>query len=136
MKREAGKVDFDRRAVMLLGLAGGAALVMGKGGSALAQEPKGVKVKVIKETGSLIPGFPKVQLVEAAFQPGGVLPTEAMKSAMICECTLGALEVTQDGKTFTANKGHIWTCKVGTVEGAANKGATAAIMRIFVLLPA
>ena len=135
MKPQTGKVDLDRRAV-LLGLAGASALLMGKGSSALAQEVKGVKVKVLKEVGSLIPGFPKVQLVEAAFQPGAALPQDTMKNPMICECTLGSLEVTQDGKTFTANKGHIWTCKVGTVEGAMNKGKTVAIMRMFFLLPA
>ena len=135
MKGQTGKVDLDRRAV-LLGLAGASALLMGKGSSALAQEVKGVKVKVLKEVGSLIPGFPKVQLVEAAFQPGAALPQDTMKNPMICECTLGSLEVTQDGKTFTANKGHIWTCKVGTVEGAMNKGKTVAIMRMFLLLPA
>ena len=135
MKRQTGKVDLDRRA-MLLGLAGASALVMSKGGIARAQEVKGVKIKVLKEAGSLIPGFPKVQLVEAAFQPGAALPPDTMKNPMICECTLGSLEVTQDDKTFTANKGHIWTCKVGTVEGAINKGKTVAIMRMFFLLPA
>ena len=135
MKEQAGNVDLDRRAV-LLGLAGAAVLITGKGSSALAQEAKGVKVKVLKETASLIPGFPKVQLIEAAFQPGGDLPKDTMKNHMICECTLGSLEVTQDGKTLTAKKGHIWTYRVGTVEGAVNKGTTAAIMRIFALLPA
>ncbi len=136
MKGQTEKVDLDRRAV-LVGLAGASALLLGKGGGiARAQEIKGVKIKVLKEVGSLIPGFPKVQLVEAAFQPGAALPPDTMKNPMICECTLGSLEVTQDGKTFTAKKGHIWTCKVGTVEGAMNKGTTVAIMRMFFLLPA
>ena len=90
MKRPTGKVDLDRRA-MLLGLAGASALVLSKGGIARAQEVKGVKIKVLKETGSLIPGFPKVQLVEATFQPGAALPQDTMKNPMICECTLGSL---------------------------------------------
>src|SRR5712691_5550130 len=106
MKGQTEKVDLDRRAV-LVGLAGASALVLSNGsGIARAQEAKGVKIKVLKETGSLIPGFPKVQLVEAAFQPGGDLPKDTMKNSMICECTLGSLEVTQNGKRFTAKKGH------------------------------
>jgi len=57
-----------------------------------------------------------------------------MQNPMICECTQGTMEVTQDDKSFTAKKGDIWTCKVGTVEANANKGTTPATMRVFDLL--
>lgn len=134
MKRHSEEVDLNRRALLLLGLAGATALVVGKGSSVLAEEPKGVKVNVIAETDSRIHGVPKVQLVEVTFQPGAVLPTSKMDNAMICECTLGSLEVTLDeGKKVTMRRGGIWTCGVGTDEGVANKGTTVAIMRVFIL---
>lgn len=136
MNRQPENVDLTRRAVMLLGLAGASALVLSKGRSALAQEPKGVEVRVIKEAASRIQGVPKVRLLAATLQPGAALPKTKMDNSMICECTLGSLEVTLDDRTATMKTGDIWTCGVGTIEGVANKGKTAAIMRVFVLLPA
>ncbi len=135
MKRQTGNVDLDRRAV-LLGLAGSSALLMGKGSSALAQEEKGVERKVFKEAASMIPGFPKVRLRQMRYQPGAST-SSTMKNAMICECTEGALEITQDnGKPWMAKKGDIWTCNKSTVEVTANKGNAPATMRVFDLLPA
>jgi len=133
MKRKTDKVDFDRRA-MLLGLAGTSALLMGKGSSALAQEEKGVERKVFKDAESMIPGYPKVRLRQMRYQPGASTKN-TMKNPMICECTEGALEITQDnGKPWMAKKGDIWTCNKGTVEATANKGNTPATMRVFDLL--
>ena len=136
MTRQPEKVDLDRRAMLLWGLAGASALVVGTGNSVLAQDEKGVERKVIKEGESVIPGFPKVRLRMVTYQPGAVANPSTMKNAMICECTRGSLQVTQDGKTWTAKKGDIWTCNVGTVEENVNKGKTSAIMRVFDLLPA
>lgn len=134
MKPQPQKGDLDRRAV-LLGLAGAAALVGSKGSSVLAQEAQGVERKIIREFPSMIPGFTKVRLREVTFQTGAS-SKRAMPNPMICECTLGSLEVIQDDKTFTANVGDTWTCNTGTVEGNLNKGSTPAIMRVFDLLPA
>jgi hypothetical protein len=134
-KQQSGKVDLDRRELLMLGLAGASALVLGKGSSVLAAEEKGVERKVFKEGESMIPGFPKVRLRAVTYQPGA--NTKAtMKNPMICECTRGTLEVTQDAKTWTAKTGDIWTCKEGMVEENANKGKTVATMRVFDLLPA
>ena len=134
-KQQFGKVDVDRRAVLMLGLAGASTFVLGNGTSVLAAEEKGVERKVFKNVESMIPGFPKVQLRAITLQPGA--NTKAtMKNPMICECTRGTLEVTQDGKMWTAKTGDIWTCKEGMVEETANKGKTAATMRVFDLLPA
>jgi hypothetical protein len=106
MEAQAHLVKLSRRTVMLSGLVGVSALVLGKGGGALAQP--GVEPKVIKETPSRIAGVPKVQLVEVTLQPGAVMPTSKMDSAMICECTRGALEVTLDeNKKATMNTGHL-----------------------------
>ena len=141
-KRQIERVDLDRRAVLMMGLAGASALVLGRGNSVLAAESKvqetakGVQTKVFKEAESMIPGFSKVRLRAVTFQPGASLEPRTMKNVMICECTQGTLDVTQDGKTWTAKKGDIWTCKEGTVEGDVNKGKTVAIMRVFDLLPA
>jgi hypothetical protein len=57
-----------------------------------------------------------------------------MENPMICECSQGTLEVIQDGKSFTAKKGHLWTCNQGTVEETVNKGKTVAVMRVFDVL--
>ena len=132
MKRQSEEADLNRRALLMLSLAGATALVVGKGSSVLAEAPKGVKVDVIKETESRIHGVSKVQLIEVTFEPGAMLPTSKMDTAMICECTLGSLEVTLDeGQKVTMRRGGIWTCGVGTDEGVANKGTTLAIMRVF-----
>jgi hypothetical protein len=134
-KRHSGTVDLDRRTVLMLGVAGASALVLGKGSSVLAAEEKGVERKVFKEIDSMVPGFSKVRLRAVTYQPGANSKA-TMKNPMICECTQGTLEVTQDDKTWTAKKGDIWTCKVGMVEANANKGKTVATMRVFDLLSA
>jgi quercetin dioxygenase-like cupin family protein len=136
MMKGQSETDVERRTILLLGLAGASALMAGTSSRVLAQERKGVEIKVLREGPSMIPGFAKVQVRDAVFEPGGTTgaPT-AMKNAMICQCTAGTLEVNQDGKTFTADTGYVWTCNVGTMEGSSNKGTTQAIMRIFDLLP-
>jgi hypothetical protein len=135
MKRESDGTDLNRRAVLMTGLAGASAFVFGSNSNLFAAEEKGVERKTGKPVDSMIPGFPKVGLREITLQPGA--STKAtMKNPMICECSQGSLEVVQDGKKFTANKGQVWTCKEGLVEETSNKGNTAATMRIFDLLPA
>jgi hypothetical protein len=135
MKRQSDGTDLNRRAVLMAGLAGASALVFGSNSNLFAAEDKGVERKTGKQVDSMIPGFPKVGQREITVQPGA--STKAtMKNPMICECSQGSLEVVQDGKKFTANKGHVWTCKEGLVEETSNKGKTAATMRIFDLLPA
>ena len=131
-------VNMKRRGVMVAGLAGASALLVGRSGSALAQriEEKGtLERKELKPVESMIPGFPKVRLREVTYQPGASSKAK-MQNAMICECTQGTLDVTQDDKTWTANKGDIWTCRVGMIEGNVNKGKTPATMRVFDLLSA
>ncbi len=135
-KRQSDKVDLDRRAVLMLGLAGASALFVGGSHSVLAEDQGKVERKVFKEAQSMIPGFPKVRLRANTYQPGAS-SKDTMKNSMICECTQGTLEITQDdGKPFTAKKGDIWTCKTGTVEQTANKGKTVAVMRVMDLLTA
>jgi quercetin dioxygenase-like cupin family protein len=134
MRQQPEQMGLDRRAVLVLGLAGASALVLGTGNSGVAGEATGMDIKVIKEVESMIPGFPKVRLREATYQPGG-RSKNTMQNPMVCECSQGSLEVTQDGKTFTAKQGDIWTCDKNTVEENVNKGSTVAVMRVFDLLP-
>jgi hypothetical protein len=135
IKRKLDEVQVDRRTILMFGLAGASSLVFGSATNLFAAEDKGVERKTGKQVDSMIPGFPKVGTREITFQPGA--STKAtMKNPMICECSQGSLEVVQDGKKFTANKGQVWTCKEGLVEETSNKGKTAATMRIFDLLPA
>jgi quercetin dioxygenase-like cupin family protein len=136
MNHESEPVDVTRRTLILLGLTGVSTLVAGAPERAVAQDSKGVELKPIKEADSRIAGFPKVKLVEAHFQPGASLPTSKMDQAMVCECTMGSLEVDLGEKKITAKKGDIWTCGVSTLEGVANKGETKAVMRVFILVPA
>jgi hypothetical protein len=134
-KRKLDEVQVDRRTILMLGLAGASSVVFGSDSNLFAAEDKGVERKTGKQVDSMIPGFPKVGTREITLQPGA--STKAtMKNPMICECSQGSLEVVQDGKKFTANKGQVWTCKEGLVEETSNKGKTAATMRIFDLLPA
>jgi quercetin dioxygenase-like cupin family protein len=135
MNQQLEQTDVDRRAILLLGLAGASALILGGGDRIIAGEATGMDIKVIKEATSMIPGFPKVRLREATYQPGG-RSKNSMQNPMVCECSQGSLEVTQDGKTFTVQQGDIWTCDKDTVEENVNKGSTVAVMRVFDLLPA
>jgi co-chaperonin GroES (HSP10) len=135
MNQQPEQTDVDRRAILLLGLAGASALILGAGDRVIAGEATGMDIKVIKEAASMIPGFPKVRLREATYQPGG-RSKNTMQNPMVCECSQGSLEVTQDGKTFTVQQGDIWTCDKDTVEENVNKGSTVAVMRVFDLLPA
>ena len=135
-KRLSGKVDLNRREVLMLGLAGASALVLGNGRGVLAAEKKGKETKVIKDAESMIQGFPKIRLREVTWQPGGSEGERPMPNAMVCECTAGSFETIVDGKTIGRKKGDIWTCKPGQVISDINKGKTVAVMRIFDLLPA
>ena len=132
-KRNYNELGMERRAVLKAGLAGASALVFGRNTNLFAADEKGVERKTGKSIDSMIPGFSKVGQREITLQPGA--STKAtMKNPMICECSQGTLEIVQDGKKFTANKGAVWTCKEGLVEETSNKGKTLATMRIFDLL--
>jgi hypothetical protein len=128
-----------RREVMIAGLAGVSAIFTGTGGTAWAQriESKGkIDQKLTEPVASMIPGIAKVRVREQTYQPGASSKAK-MQDAMICECTQGTLEITQDNdKPFVAKTGHMWTCNVGTIEITANKGSTPAIMRVIDLMKA
>ena len=135
-KVKRNELKMDRRAILMLGLSGASSLVLDKASGVLAADDEGVARKTINEFDTMIPGFKKIRVRESTFQAGASVPVRNMSNAMICECTLGSLEITNDGRTFTANKGDMWTCRKDGTEGATNKGKSEAIMRIIDLLPA
>lgn len=131
--------NAKRREVMIAGLAGASAFFGGAGGTAWAQsiESKGkIDRKSMEPVASMIPGIAKVRVREVTLQPGAS-NTAKMQDAMICECTQGTLEITQDkDKPFVAKTGHMWTCNVGMIEISANKGSSPATMRVIDLMKA
>jgi hypothetical protein len=54
----------------------------------------------------------------------------AMMNPMVCHITEGELRVVQNGKTITAKKNFVWTCKQGHKRQVINDGSVVAIMRI------
>jgi hypothetical protein len=132
----------DRRSTLALGLTAASALIFAGTGAAEATvgdetEPaKGVKVKILGEGPAMIPGYKTVRLRDISYQSGSSSPAMVMKNPMVCHVAEGELEITQDGKTFTAKKNFVWTCNTGTTEGAANKGSGVGVMRITDLLTA
>lgn len=131
MRKSAPKVRINRRELILMGIAAASAVAIGSEANLLAAE---AERKVIKEAESVIPGYKKIRLRETIFPPGASTERK-MPNAMICECTEGSLEVRQNGKTWTAKRGDIWTCHEGMIEGNANRGTAVAVMRVFDLLP-
>ena len=139
MSTSKNLINAKRREVMIAGLGGASAFFGGTSAVAWAQsiESKGqIDRKSMEPVPSMIPGIAKVRVREVTFQPGAS-STAKMQDAMICECTQGALEITQDNdKPFVAKTGHMWTCNVGTIEISANKGSTPATMRVIDLMKA
>jgi hypothetical protein len=134
--------DVDRRSAFVLGLGAASALVFAGSGVAEAavgdvtELAKGVKVNILGEGPAMIPGYKTVRLRDISFQPGSSNPANTMKNPMVCHVTEGELQITQDGKPFTAGKNFVWTCNTGTNEGASNSGSVVAVMRITDLLTA
>ena len=96
-KVKRNELKMDRRAILMLGLSGASSLVLGKASGVLAADDEGVARKTINEFETMIPGFKKIRVRESTFQAGASVPVRNMSNAMICECTLGSLEITNDG---------------------------------------
>ena len=129
--------ELNRRSALVLGVATAAASALVIGGSTVVKAAvgdetvvgKGVKLKVLGEGQAMIPGYKTVRLRDMIFEPGGMREPSTMPNAMVCH-------IVQDGKTFTAKKGFVWTCAAGTKEGAKNTSSAIAVMRITDLLTA
>jgi hypothetical protein len=133
-------MDINRKTLLGLGLGAASSLLVGPREIAVAavgDEKKlaeGVTVKILGEEMSMVPGFKSVRLRDISFQPGSDLKPAKMPNNMVCHILEGELQVNQNDKKFSAKKDYVWTCTVGTTEGAANTGKTVAIMRIADLL--
>jgi quercetin dioxygenase-like cupin family protein len=126
-------IDLTRRS-MLIGLSAAAVVVIGTTSRVLAQQ-QGVVRGEVKKFQSMIPGVANIMVDERTYQPGAKT-SATMPHSMVCECTAGALEVSQDSMTTTMNKGDMWSCHKGMVETVVNKGTVPAIMRVIQLVPA
>jgi quercetin dioxygenase-like cupin family protein len=125
--------QFTRRS-LLVGL-GSVAVFVGEACRALAQQQDRVQRGDAKTFPSMIPGVAQIRVREVTYQPGG-RTSAPMPHSMVCECKVGALEVSQDGMTKTMNTGDMWTCHKGMVETVENKGTQPAVMRVIELVPA
>jgi len=133
-------MNMNRKTLLGLGLGAASSLLARPGEIAVAavgDEKKiteGVTQKILGEEMSMIPGYKSVRLRDIILQPGSEIKAFPMPNAMVCHIAEGELQVNQDGKQFSAKKGYVWTCKIGTSEGTANTGSTVAIMRVADLL--
>ena len=125
----------DRRSALKIGLAAAAAAIMKPAASQTTGYKDtvrfpGVVERAYGESPSLIPGFKTVSMRDLIIQPGSKTANPPMMNAMVCHITEGEFRIEQEGKTFTAKKNFVWTCKKGTKEQAFNDGNVVAIMRI------
>ena len=124
---------FTRRS-MLVALSA-ATVVLGKTSGVLGQQQDAVQRGEVKKFSSMIPGVGAILLRNVTYQPGGKT-SRTMPHSMVCECTAGVLEVTQDSMTTTIKTGEIWTCHKGMLETVENRGTVPAVMRVIELVPA
>ncbi len=126
-------VHFDRRSV-LVGL-GAVVAALGRASRVAAQQQDLVQRGGVTKVRSMIPGVGEVLVREVTYQPGGKT-SRSMPHAMVCECTGGMLQVSQDTLTTTIKTGGMWTCHKGMLEIVENKGTIPAVMRVIELVPA
>jgi len=132
---------MDRRSVLGFGLAA-STFILPPAASAQASgaagpgSQAGVKREVLGEGETRLSGYSKLRMRDTILEPGASPPEMDMMNDMVCHIAEGEMVVTQNGKQFTAKKGHVWTCLKGDKEGVRNNGSTVAIMRIIDLLPA
>ncbi len=81
-------------------------------------------------------GYTKAVMNDYVMGPGAAFPEEVMKNDMLCQIVEGAITINQDGNMIAAKAGHVYSCKIGTVEIDTNEGDTAAIMRVIDLFAA
>src|SRR5947199_9398930 len=112
--------QVDRRSALAIGLAAASAAMV-KPAAAQTTDYKdttvapGVVNRVYTEGPSIISGFKTVSLRDIIIQPGSKTPeNQVMMNDMVCHITEGGLRVVQDGKTFTAKKICLWSCRTAT----------------------
>jgi len=128
---------INRRNVLVLG-AGAPALMLAT--PATAEERygpdegqellPGVRQIDLSERPANIPGYARVSMRDIVLRPGAKIPVHPMENDMVCHMLEGELEVSLDGEEFTAGENAVYTCAVGTQEGAENATDRVAIMRV------
>lgn len=135
--------EIGRRSAIALGFATAATPALGLSRTAAAETYgadegeellPGVRQVDLSQRKAVIPGYQTVSMRDIVFEPGASIPAGPMENDMVCHITEGELKVVLDGEEFTASKDDVYTCAIGTEEGAENTGDTVAIMRVTDLL--
>jgi quercetin dioxygenase-like cupin family protein len=136
---------LNRRAMLALGAVAAAAPLATSSKAAAAERYgpdegtellPGVRQVDLSERSAVIPGYGTVSMRDIVFEPGAEVPVHPMENDMVCHILEGELEVVLDGEEFTVGRDGVYTCAVGTEEGAVNATDRVAIMRVTDLLPA
>lgn len=138
--------DVSRRSAMTLGLTVALAapliavptLAAGEmyGADAGTELMPGIRQVALGEWVVDFGGYTKAVMNDYVMGPGTSFPEEAMKNDMLCQILEGEIKINQDGNMIAAKVGHVYSCKVGTVETDTNEGDTAAVMRVIDLFAA
>ena len=86
------------------------------------QLPPGVKVQVLGEMGSKIPGVEKIVMKRFTLDPGAKLENLTPTNTQLCTASGGEATVTMGGKTIVRKAGQAWVEEKGVTFSIENKG--------------
>jgi quercetin dioxygenase-like cupin family protein len=131
-------MQLNRRSVLVLGAV--AAAPVAAASKAAASERyapdqgtellPGVRQVDLSEWYANIPGYATVSMRDIILEPGAEIPVHPMENDMVCHMLEGELEISLDGEEFTVSENGVYTCAIGTEEGATNATDRVAIMRV------
>jgi hypothetical protein len=132
-RRSALALGLSASTVPLLALATPAAAAMSAADAGKEIMP-GVRQVELGEWPVAIATYKKAVMNDYIVAPGSGFPVDTMKNDMVCIIMEGKFDVKQDGKPFTADTGHVFTCATGQTEEDTNPGDVAAVMRVIDLM--
>lgn len=91
-------------------------------GSHAQQLPPGVKVDVLRESPSTIPGIEKIIMKRLTLAPGAKLENFTPANNQLCVATRGEAVVTLGGKEIVRKAGQSWVEEKGVTFTIENKG--------------
>jgi len=97
---------------------------------------EGVKMTVIAEYPTTVPGLKIVRLIRIDYEPGATLPVSLLHSDEFCTVTQGALSVVDQGKgtTNVYSVGGRWSFQKGTRSMSTNISDGPATMWVYQLI--
>jgi hypothetical protein len=117
---------LNRRNLLAFGVAGAPAFLLARSAAAAERYSPdegiellpGVRQVDLSERPANIPGYVRVAMRDIIMQPGAEIPVHPMENDMVCHMLVGEVEVSLDGEEFTVPENGVYTCAVGTREGA------------------